>query len=45
MDLIKISQGTLYDPANNIDGQVRDLWIAGDKIIAAPADPATRPTR
>jgi formylmethanofuran dehydrogenase subunit A len=44
-DLIKISQGTLYDPANNINGEVRNLWISGDKIVAAPADPATRPTR
>ena len=44
-DLIKISRGTVYDPANGIDGQVRDLWIAGGKIVAAPTDPATRPTR
>ncbi len=44
-DLIKLTGGTLYDPANNVDGQVRDLWIAGDKIVAPPSDPATRPTR
>jgi formylmethanofuran dehydrogenase subunit A len=44
-DLIKISQGAVYDPANGIDGEVRDLWIAGGRIIAAPTDPATRPTR
>ncbi len=44
-DLIKISQGTVYDPANGIDGEVRDLWIAGGKIVAAPTDPAVRPTR
>ena len=44
-DLIKISGGTVYDPANGIDGEVRDLWIAGGKIVAAPTDPATRPTR
>src|SRR5688500_13638768 len=44
-DLIKISQGTVYDPANGIDGEVRDLWIAGGRIVAAPTDPATRPTR
>ncbi len=44
-DLIKISQGTLYDPANGIDGEVRDLWIAGGTIIAAPTDPATQHTR
>src|SRR6185503_11567252 len=44
-DLLKISGGTVYDPANGIDGQVRDLWIAGDKIVAAPTDPTTHPAR
>ncbi|HEX3601214.1 MAG TPA: amidohydrolase family protein, partial [Lacipirellulaceae bacterium] len=44
-DLIKISQGTVYDPANGVDGEVRDLWIAGGKIVAAPADSSQRPTR
>jgi formylmethanofuran dehydrogenase subunit A len=44
-DLIKITQGTLYDPANGIDGEVRDLWIADGKIVAAPTDPAVRPVR
>ena len=28
-DYLKISGGTVYDPANGIDGEVRDLWIAG----------------
>jgi formylmethanofuran dehydrogenase subunit A len=44
-DFTKISQGTVYDPANGIDGEVRDLWIADGRIIAAPTDPSTRPTR
>jgi formylmethanofuran dehydrogenase subunit A len=44
-DLIKISGGTVYDPANGIDGDVRDIWIEGGRIVSAPADPATRPTR
>src|SRR5436190_1198938 len=44
-DLIKIAGGTVYDPANGIDGELRDIWIANDKIVAAPIDPATRPTR
>jgi formylmethanofuran dehydrogenase subunit A len=44
-DLIKISRGTIYDPPNAIDGEVRDIWIVGGKIIAAPSDPAIRPTR
>src|SRR5438105_3810210 len=41
----KISGGTLYDPANGIDGQVRDLWIADGKIVEPPTDPSVRPTK
>lgn len=44
-DILKIARGTLYDPANGIEGEVRDLWIEGGKIVAAPTDPATRPSR
>ncbi|HVU86837.1 MAG TPA: formylmethanofuran dehydrogenase subunit A, partial [Pirellulales bacterium] len=45
MSLLKISGGTVYDPANKIDGQVRDLWIDNGRIVAAPTDPAVRPAR
>ena len=45
LDYTKISQGTVYDPANGIDGLVCDLWIAEGRIVAAPADPAVRPAR
>ena len=44
-DYIKISQGTVYDPANGIDGEVRDLWVLNGCIVEAPADPAIRPPR
>ncbi len=44
-DYLKIAGGTVYDPANGVDGQVRDLWIAGGKIVAPPADPEIRPSR
>jgi formylmethanofuran dehydrogenase subunit A len=44
-ELIKISQGTVYDPANGVDGELRDLWIADGKIVAAPTDPGNRPSR
>ena len=43
--LLKISGGTVYDPANGIDGQVRDLWIDGGRIVAAPSDPNTKPAQ
>jgi formylmethanofuran dehydrogenase subunit A len=44
LDYTKITGGTVYDPANGIDGQVRDLWIANGKIVAAPTDATIRPT-
>ena len=28
-EYLKIAGGTVYDPANGIDGEVRDIWIAG----------------
>lgn len=35
----------MYDPANGVDGQVRDLWIAGGKIVAPPADGSIKAAR
>ncbi len=45
LDYTRITGGTVYDPANGIDGQVQDLWIAAGRIVAAPTDPAVRPNR
>ncbi|MAT68478.1 MAG: formylmethanofuran dehydrogenase subunit A [Planctomycetaceae bacterium] len=45
MDYLKITGGAVYDPANGVDGEVRDLWIADGQIVAAPTDPAVRPAR
>lgn len=44
-DYTKISEGTVYDPANGVDGEVRDLWISAGKIVAPPVDPAVKPNR
>jgi formylmethanofuran dehydrogenase subunit A len=44
-DFLKISQGTVYDPANGIDGEVRDLWISDGRIVEAPSDPSVKPSR
>ncbi len=41
----RITGGYVYDPTNNIDGQVRDLWILDGRIVEAPSDPSIRPTR
>ncbi|MHB0959972.1 MAG: formylmethanofuran dehydrogenase subunit A [Pirellulaceae bacterium] len=43
--LLKIAGGYVYDPLNGLDGQVKDLWIEGDKIVAPPVDPAVRAAR
>ncbi len=34
--LIKLTGGRLYDPANRIDGEVRDLFIRDGVIVAEP---------
>lgn len=39
MSLLRIANGTVYDPTNNIDGRVQDLWIDGGKIVPAPPNP------
>lgn len=44
-DYLKISQGTVYDPTNGIDGEVRDLWISGGRVVDAPSDPSVKPSR
>jgi formylmethanofuran dehydrogenase subunit A len=44
VDLL-ITGGEVYDPANGIAGEVRDVWISGGKIVAPPSDPAVKPIR
>lgn len=44
-DYTIISQGTVYDPANGVDGEVRDIWILDGRIVDAPTDAAVRPSR
>jgi len=43
--LWKIAGGTIHDPANNIDGEVRDIWIEDGRIVEPPSDPEVRPTK
>ena len=35
--LLKLKGGTVYDPANNIDGAVRDIYVQDGRIVAAPS--------
>ena len=44
-EYFKISGGYVYDPANNIDGQVKDLWICDGKIVDPPSDPFVQPNQ
>lgn len=34
----RLAGGRVHDPSNQIDGEVRDVWIQDGKIIAPPAD-------
>jgi len=36
--LIKLTGGTVYDPASGIDGQQQDIYIQDGRIVAAPTD-------
>jgi formylmethanofuran dehydrogenase subunit A len=46
MTLLKIAGGTVYDPANGVDGVVQDVWVQDGKVVAPPAvDAGGAPTR
>lgn len=45
MSLVRIAGGLVVDPANGVNEEVRDVWIEGGKVVAAPADPSIRPDR
>ncbi|QPK62659.1 formylmethanofuran dehydrogenase subunit A [Methylomonas sp. LL1] len=38
--LIKLTGGTVYDPASGIDGQQQDIYIRDGRIVAPPTDGA-----
>ena len=42
MTLLRITGGTVYDPKNGVNGEVRDLWIENGRVIDPPADPSRR---
>jgi formylmethanofuran dehydrogenase subunit A len=45
MTLLKIAGGQVYDPRNEIDGEVRDIWIREGRVVEPPQDPGERPDR
>ena len=36
MALLKIANGAVYDPTNNVNGVVQDIWTADGKVVAPP---------
>ena len=36
--LIKLTGGKVYDPANKVSGEVRDIYVEDGKIVAAEAE-------
>ncbi len=36
--VLKIRGGSVYDPANGVDGETRDIWVQDGRIIAPPMD-------
>lgn len=45
MPSLLIRNGQVYDPLHGHNGAIRDIWIDGDKICAAPADPSVKADR
>src|SRR5688500_20364065 len=37
-EYLKIAGGAVYDPANGVNGQVRDLWVLNGKMAPSPSD-------
>ena len=38
MSSLRITGGTIYDPANGVDGQVGDIWIVDGCVVEAPSE-------
>ena len=38
--LTRLTGARVYDPANGVCGEVRDIWVEGTHICAAPANPS-----
>ncbi len=43
--MLRITGGKVYDPANGIDGVVKDICIADGRIVARRATAAARSMR
>jgi formylmethanofuran dehydrogenase subunit A len=34
--LLKLANGTVYDPVHSVDGEIRDIWIHDGRVVAGP---------
>ena len=41
MSYLKLAGGTVVDPANDIDGEVKDIYVSGGKIVPPPTPGGT----
>ncbi len=41
MSYLKLTGAKVYDPANSVDGEIKDIWICDGQVVAAPADKNT----
>lgn len=45
MSRLCVKGGTVYDPRNGVDGEVKDIWIENGKVIDPPGDPGAKADR
>ncbi len=37
--MLKITNGRVFDPRNGVEGEVKDIYLDGDKVVSGPATP------
>ena len=45
MSSLRISGGTIYDPANGVDGQLGDIWIVDGCVVESPSEEGVKADR
>ena len=45
MSRLCVKGGTVYDPKNGVDGEVKDIWIENGKVVEPPSDPGAKADR
>ncbi|MFP6700779.1 MAG: formylmethanofuran dehydrogenase subunit A [Planctomycetaceae bacterium] len=45
MSSLRITGGTIYDPANGVDGQLGDIWIVDGCVVESPSEEGVKADR